>query len=1004
VGPARIPGPPLGAAPSAAWAAIAPLAALIAALLAVLVAALLAPALVAAADKSQPPVQLPPIQQLTVGSQHACVLVEGGEVWCWGFATDGALGAGPDVTSTDVPVRALLPRPAIAIDAGFEGTCAITDDGAAWCWGRNLSGEVGDGTTEDRFEPTRVTGLPGPAVGISRGHAHACAVLDNGSGWCWGDNVVGELGNGRPTGSAATESRPVRIEGVPSLRAVSAGGGFTCALTDGGAAWCWGNDLHGELGRTGSYDFETPGIVEGLDGGVDLVATGDDQACAIRDGVLLCWGLMDEAKAATDPPAASWPTPRAVDLGARVVDVSLANGYHRCARDETGATWCWGNAEVRQLGPSVAADAVWVLAPVRQDVPPARDLETGYDFTCAVFAGDDLRCWGEGDPVARNPWTGEAGAPAGGFREPGLLVPTITTYIPTPRDISTDPPVVGANLLLAALVMLLFTIAGELLNRTLAANEDVLVARGGRPARLRAARLRVDTAVARRLGTGRLLTLVRLAGIAAIYGFVFSLLDRTWDPFSITGAWLFLSMAIAFGIVGIADDLACWSVARRWGVAADLDLRPGNLLVAVASTLASRVAPVIPGVMIGMPEALKVDTDALDGRRRGRLAAAGLGTLVAVGLVAWGVTFATSLVGPGAGEGALAVIGGVQAFCLVVFAVTVQNGFAQLLAFGGSPGGILRTTHRWTWLVALLAITFLFWHTLVNPRGDLAAALRATNVVAFVGTAVGFVAVAGGAWLWFTVRRRRARSRAADADGMPEQPVSLHPAPTPPSVAPAVVPALAIPATALLATAGTHPALEFELRAVDNRRLRGRVHILLRPDGVGVSGTWIRARADRIERVVGAAATLLLTLGAVGILLLTTIPGFRFYRVPWLLPSAAVATVVVGLVLVLLQLWRARQRWSGEVAITAEQLVSVRRSLNRGPLIAACILLTPLGGALYAVLVGPTVVRLRGPFDPERSAVVEVRLRCRDRDEASDVAARVAAIRRPLIAPEVHSS
>ncbi len=1034
--PARIPGPPRGVAPSAAWAAVALSAALFAALVASLVASLLAPALVAAADKSAEPVRLPPIQQLTVGSQHACVLVEGGEVWCWGFATDGALGAGPDVTSTDVPVRALLPRPAVTIDAGFEGTCAITDDGAAWCWGRNLSGEVGDGTTEDRFEPTRVTGLPGPAVGISRGHAHACAVLDDGSGWCWGDNVVGELGNGRPTGSAATESRPVRIVGVPGLSAVSAGGGFTCALTDGGAAWCWGNDLHGELGRTGAYDFETPGIVEGLDGGVDLVATGDDQACAIRDGVLLCWGLMDEAKAATDPPAASWPTPRAVDLGARVVDVSLANGYHRCARDETGATWCWGNAEVRQLGPSVAADVKWVLAPVRQEVPAASDLETGYDFTCAVFAGNDLRCWGEGDPVARNPWTGEAGAPAGGFREPGLLVPTITTYIPTPRDISTDPPVVGANLLLAALVMLLFTIAGELLNRTLAANEDVLVAGGGRLARLRAARLRVDTAVARRLGTGRLLTLVRLAGIAAIYGFVFSLLDRTWDPFSITGAWLFLSMAIAFGIVGIADDLACWSVARRWGVAADLDLRPANLLVAVASTLASRVAPLIPGVMIGMPEALKVDTDALDTRRRGRLAAAGLGTLVAVGLVAWGVTFATSLVGPGAGEGASALVGGVQAFCLVVFAVTVQNGFAQLLAFGGSPGEILRTTHRWTWLVALLAITFLFWHTLVNPRGDLAAALRATNVVAFVGTAAGFVAVAGGAWLWFAVRRRRAPSRAADAEGMPAQPAPLQPAPPPtapalavpaPPVAfvapsPAVVPALAVaalpvalvapppagaappPGAAPSAAAGTRPALEFELRAVDNRRLRGRVHLLLRSDGVGVSGTWIRARADRIERVVGGAATLLLTLGAAGILLLTTIPGFRFYRVPWLLPSAAVATVVVGLVLVLLQLWRARQRWSGEVAITAEQLVSVRRSLNRGPLIAACILLTPLGGALYAVLVGPTVVRLRGPFDPERPAVVEVRLRCRDRDEASDVVARVAAIRRPLIAPEVHSS
>jgi hypothetical protein len=175
----------------------------------------------------------------------------------------------------------------------------------------------------------------------------------------------------------------------------------------------------------------------------------------------------------------------------------------------------------------------------------------------------------------------------------------------------------------------------------------------------------------------------------------------------------------------------------------------------------------------------------------------------------------------------------------------------------------------------------------------------------------------------------------------------------------------------------------------------------VRPDGVVLVGTWIRARADRIERVAGGAATLLLALGFAGIALLTFIPGFRFYRVPWLIPAAIVAAGVMALALILLGLWRARQRWSGEVAVPAETLVGVRVSLNRRPLIAACILLTPIGGVLYAALTGPTVVRLRGPFDPERSAVVEVRLRCGDRDEASDLAARIAAIRRPTTSPEV---
>ena len=85
-----------------------------------------------------------------------------------------------------------------------------------------------------------------------------------------------------------------------------------------------------------------------------------------------------------------------------------------------------------------------------------------------------------------------------------------------------------------------------------------------------------------------MLAAVSHPNIAAIYGLVFSLLDRTWDPLSVTGLWLFLTMAVAFGVVGIADDLACWTVARRWGVATDLDLRPGNLLAAVTSTFASK--------------------------------------------------------------------------------------------------------------------------------------------------------------------------------------------------------------------------------------------------------------------------------------------------------------------------------------------------------------------------------------------------------------------------------
>jgi uncharacterized protein YqgC (DUF456 family) len=191
----------------------------------------------------------------------------------------------------------------------------------------------------------------------------------------------------------------------------------------------------------------------------------------------------------------------------------------------------------------------------------------------------------------------------------------------------------------------------------------------------------------------------------------------------------------------------------------------------------------------------------------------------------------------------------------------------------------------------------------------------------------------------------------------------------------------------------SEPGVEFDVVAIGHRRLTGAVRLDLRPDGVGLVGSWVRRDADRAFRVVNAIVLTLLVVGLLGLALLTTVPGFRFYRVPWLVPSSAVALAVLCGVDLVAKLWRNRRRWRGEVRVTAGMLVSVRTAFDRGPLVAACILLTPIGGAVYAAIVGPKVVRLRGPFDPERTTAVEVRLKCADRDEAADIAARVAAIR-----------
>jgi hypothetical protein len=193
---------------------------------------------------------------------------------------------------------------------------------------------------------------------------------------------------------------------------------------------------------------------------------------------------------------------------------------------------------------------------------------------------------------------------AGGYREPGPLVPEITTYIPTPLDVSTKPTVLGTNLLLAAVMMLPFAVAAELFTRTLGEHEGEL-RKKFRPMEWisRLQKRLEETAGAKIAQRPVARDALKLTGVILFYGLVFSLLDRTWNPFSLQGLILFLSMTIAYGVVGIADDIIQWRAIRKWGLTADLTLRPTNLLLAMASTTTSRLLSMVPGLMFGTPEA-----------------------------------------------------------------------------------------------------------------------------------------------------------------------------------------------------------------------------------------------------------------------------------------------------------------------------------------------------------------------------------------------------------------
>src|SRR3972149_6190369 len=163
---------------------------------------------------------------VTAGAGHTCGLLDGGGAKCWGYNNMGALGDGT-TESRSTPVDVVgLDSGVSAIEAGSEHTCALMAGGGVKCWGANWEGELGDGTRENtRLPPVDVVGLSGSVTAISAGTQHTCALLSTAGVMCWGKNVYGQLGDGT---SVDYRTTPVDVSGLTSgVLAISANGAHT---------------------------------------------------------------------------------------------------------------------------------------------------------------------------------------------------------------------------------------------------------------------------------------------------------------------------------------------------------------------------------------------------------------------------------------------------------------------------------------------------------------------------------------------------------------------------------------------------------------------------------------------------------------------------------------------------------------------------------------------------------------------------------------------------------
>jgi hypothetical protein len=223
---------------------------------------------------------------VAVGGQHACGALNTGGVVCWGAGSEGQLGNGA-TSNSNVPVAVTGITTATGVAAGAAHSCALLSSGSVSCWGRNDHGQLGTGSAGGQSDtPVAVTGLI-DAVSIAAGGNQTCAVRTNATAQCWGQNDEGQLGDN----AGGTDSPfPVTVAGPANVGSVAMHAHHACAVHTDGTAWCWGRGIEGQLGSGDNTSVDTPIQVDGLDEAV-AIAVGELHSCAaLDDGRAFCWG------------------------------------------------------------------------------------------------------------------------------------------------------------------------------------------------------------------------------------------------------------------------------------------------------------------------------------------------------------------------------------------------------------------------------------------------------------------------------------------------------------------------------------------------------------------------------------------------------------------------------------------------------------------------------------------------------------------------------------------
>ena len=356
---------------------------------------------------------------LAVGGLASCAVLDSGRIACWGYNMFGWLGDGGYMNAhgnevySSTPVFVADITNAKSITGSHEGYsfCALLGDGGISCWGDNGFGALGAGYS---YEQMGYSTTPVPVIGISSaqqiasngiGHGY-CSVLSDHRVECWGDNSLGQLGDG---GAESFSDTPVFVAGVSNARLLvgdGTGSGY-CALLETNQISCWGNNSNGQLGNGSSISgSSTPVLVSGINNATNLATTnvGTGYCATLTSGLVSCWGAGATATVAgTFAPVRSPISISGISSAIQVLGEETAS----CAIIGAGSVKCWGSNVIDAIDPlnprlgrlgdggteKFSATPVSVVG-ITNAIQLSSAAGTAKGF-CSVLASGRIECWGD---------------------------------------------------------------------------------------------------------------------------------------------------------------------------------------------------------------------------------------------------------------------------------------------------------------------------------------------------------------------------------------------------------------------------------------------------------------------------------------------------------------------------------------------------------------------------------------------------------------------------------